>query len=206
MIAMRAFRRDTGSVSILTVVGSAVFGSAAAILIALAAFPRPEASTESKVDSALALYGQGDRATAQMIADELVRTDPSEARGWLLKGMLAEDRKSLSDAEHAYMNALTHLSADDARRVDVEVTLADLLRRKGDPEGALKAIDKVARERGESGRIHHARALAFADLRRFDEALSETRLLAEEKFGGGVAKKLEKQIRSLMDAGKPKDG
>jgi Tfp pilus assembly protein PilF len=203
---MRAFRRNTGSISILTVAGSAVVGSAAAILIAMAACPRPQASAESKVDTALALYGQGDRETARMIADDLVRTDPNEARGWLLQGMLAEDRKSLSDAQHAYERAFVLLRHDDVRRVDVEVTLADLLRRKGDPEGALKAIDKVARERGESGRIHHARALAFADLRRFDEALSETRLLAEEKFGGGVAKKLEKQIRSLMDAGKPRDG
>ena len=70
----------------------------------------------------------------------------------------------------------------------------------------MKRIDQVARERGESGRIHHARALVFIDLRRFEDALSETRFLAEEKFGGGVAKKLEKQIRSLMDAGKPRDG
>jgi hypothetical protein len=47
--------------------------------------------------------------------------------------------------------------------------------------------------------------LALIDLRRFDDALSQTRLIAEERFGGGVAQKLEKQIRSLMEAGAPRD-
>jgi hypothetical protein len=36
--------------------------------------------------------------------------------------------------------------------------------------------------------------------------LSQTQLIAEEKFGGGVAKKLEKQIRSLMDAKQKRGG
>jgi hypothetical protein len=48
--------------------------------------------------------------------------------------------------------------------------------------------------------LRHARALALVDLRRFDEALSETRFIAEEKCGGGLAKRLEKLIRSSMNA------
>ena len=119
--------------------------------------------------------------------------------------MLAEDRKSVADAEHAYGLALGLLEPADSRRLDVVVTLADLRRRKGDPAGALSDIDEIARAHGESGRIRHARALSLIDLRRFDEALSEAHLIAEERFGGGVAKKLEKQIRSLRDAGTTRD-
>jgi Flp pilus assembly protein TadD len=206
MTSLRPIGRNAGSSSIRTLVGLAVVGSAAVILITLAAWPKPAASAELRVDRAIELYGSGDRAGAQAVADELVRHDPNEARGWLLQGMLAEDRKDLAAAEHAYTRSLALLGRDDARHTDVEVTLADLLRRKGNPEDALKALEKVARERGESGRIHHARVLAFIDLRRFEDALSETRLLAEERCGGGVAKKLESQIRSLMDAQKPRDG
>jgi Flp pilus assembly protein TadD len=199
-------RKDAGAVAIMPVAGMAVVGSAAVILIWLAAVPKPHASTETLVDRAIELYGAGERQGAQAVADSLVRVQPTEVRGWLLQGMLAEDRKAIADAEAAYTKALGLLAPEDIRHVDVAVTLADLIRRKGDGEGALKALDKVARERGESGRTHHARTLIFIDLRRFEEALSETRLLAEEKFGGGVAQKLEKQIRSLMDAGKPRDG
>jgi len=205
MTAPRPFGRN-GRSSILVIIATAVVGSAAVILITLAAWPKPATSTELRVDRAIELYGSGDRAGAQAVADELVRQDPREARGFLLLGMLAEDRKDVAAAEHAYGRSLALLGHDDPRHIDVEVTLADLLRRKGNPEDALKALEKVARERGESGRIHHARALAFIDLRRFEDALSETRILAEERCGGGVAKKLESQIRSLMDAQKPRDG
>jgi hypothetical protein len=88
---------------------------------------------------------------------------------------------------------------------EIELTLADLGRRKGDAAGALVEIDKLAQRYGDSGRVRHARVLALIDLRRFDDALSQTRLIAEERFGGGVAQKLEKQIRSLMEAGAPRD-
>ena len=126
-------RRDSGKVSILTVIGTAVVGSAAAILIGLAAVPRPQASAEAKVDAALALYGRGDRDAARSAAESLVHTDPHEVRAWLLLGMLEEDRKAYAEAKSAYEHALGLLATDDVRHVDVQITLADLLRRKGDP-------------------------------------------------------------------------
>jgi Flp pilus assembly protein TadD len=176
------------------------------ILITLAARPEPVPDVEARVDAVIALYAKGDRAGARSAADELARTDPAEPRVWLLLGMLAEDKKDLDEAERFYARSLDLLDPGDVRRVDIRVTLADLLRRKGNAEGALAAIDKVARETGESGRIRHARVLSLIALGRFDEALSQTQLIAEEKFGGGVAKKLEKQIRSLMDAKQKRGG
>jgi Flp pilus assembly protein TadD len=188
------------------VLAYSILGSVAVILVALAARPSAIDKTEALVDQALSLYGKGDRDGARRVADDLVKVNPGEPRAWLLLGMLHEDRKSWNEAERAYSVALEVLDQKDARRVDVQVTLADLRRRKGDPLGALAAIDKVARERGVTGRMRHARVLALIDLARYDEALSETRLIAEEKFGGGVARKLEKQIRSLKDAGATRDG
>lgn len=188
------------------IVGLSILGSVTTVLIVLAARPSPVESVEARVDAAIALYAKADRAGAMEAARALVKSDPSEPRAWLLLGMLDEDRKAIKEAEHDYTIALNLLEPDDARRTDVEVTLVDLLRRKGDPEGALSAIDKLARLRGESPRLRHARALALIDLRRFEDALSETRAIAEEKFGVGVAKKLEKHIRSSMAAAESRDG
>jgi tetratricopeptide (TPR) repeat protein len=191
--------------SLRRILGWSLLGSSFVVLIALAARPALIEDTEARIDQALELYGKGDRDGARQVAADLARTDPTEPRVWLLLGMLAEDRKAIADAEQAYSAALDLLEPADVRRLDVEVTLADLRRRKGDPAGALGAIDKLARERGESGRIRHARVLSLIDLGRFDDALRETRLIAEERFSGGIAKKLEKHIRSLMGAEAPRD-
>jgi tetratricopeptide (TPR) repeat protein len=184
--------------SVQRIVGWSVAGSVAMILIALAARPKPVDDIEAKVDRVLEIYASGDRVGAQKAADDLLRADPSEPQAWLLLGMLAEDKKDVPAAVRAYESALGLLELKDPLHLDVLVTLADLRRREGDPSGALATIEKLARERGESGRLRHARVLSLIDLRRFEEALSETRLIAEEDFGGGVAEKLEKQIRSLM--------
>jgi tetratricopeptide (TPR) repeat protein len=193
-------------VSLRRILGWSLLGSAAVVLVALAARPKPMGPQVDEVDRVLDLYGRGEREKALRAAEDLKQADPSEPRVWLLAGMLEEDRRDVVAAERAYLIALDLLPANDARRTDVEVTLADLARRKGDPARALETIDKLARERGETARTRHARVLALIDLGRLDDALSESRRIAEESFGGGVARKLEKQVRSLMDAKATRDG
>jgi hypothetical protein len=193
------------SFSFKRVLGWAILGSVTMILVVLAARPDPMEDVEARVDRVIGMYAAGDREGACKAAAGLAVSDPSEPRVWLLVGMLAEDARKNDEAVHAYQTALGVMEPSDPGRIDVLVTLADLRRRKGDPAGALAEIDKLAQEHGVSGRIRHARVLSLIDLRRFDEALSDTRLIAEERFGGGVAKKLEKQIRSLMDAEARKD-
>lgn len=187
--------------------GWALAGSAIVILAGVSAAPAPVTSAVDRVDGALSLYARGDRKGACAVAGALVATSPRSAEAWMLSGMMAEDRAAPREAEAAYAKALPILeAAADPRATDVLVSLADLLRRKGDPAGALAALDKVARERGESVRIRHARVLALVDLGRFDAAFIQTRAMAEEKLGGGVARKLEKLIRSSMDAAASRKG
>jgi hypothetical protein len=193
-------------VSIRRIAGWSLLGSVAVILVALAARPEPIGALDARVERVLELYGKGDRHGARLAVDELRRDEPSDPRVWLLLGMLAEDAQAIADAESAYGVALGLLDPGDSRHTDVRVTLADLRRRKGDPSRALSEVDGIARERGETSRTRHARVLALADLGRLDEALSEARLIAEERFGGGVARKLEKQIRELMKARSSGDG
>jgi len=180
--------------------GLAALFSAVVIVGVLASCPGPVTTTADRINGALSLYGAGDRAGCDRVLSDLVLSAPREPDTWLLAGLLAETRKASVEAELAYGKALSLLDAADPRATDVQISLADLLRRKGDAASALKAIEKVARERGESARLRHARILSLVDLRRFDEALSETRFIAEERLGGGLAKRLEKLIRSSMNA------
>jgi predicted Zn-dependent protease len=180
--------------------GFALLLSAVVIVIVLASVPAPVTLAADRVSGAIALYGAGNQKGCARVLEDLLRSAPGASETWLLAGLLAETRRAVAEAERSYENALARLPSDDPRVADVQVSLADLTRRKGDPARALAAIDKVARERGESIRLRHARVLALVDLRRFDEALSETRVVAEEKLGAGLAKRLEKLIRSSRTA------
>jgi len=101
-------------------------------------------------------------------------------------------------AREAYTRACALMGGDSSGRFEVAVTLCDLSRREGDPSRALRELDGLLKDAGKSripGRWRHAKALTLSDLGRYEEALSEVRLLAEEEGGREVARGLEAQIR-----------
>src|SRR5262245_25119244 len=124
-----------------------LLGSTGVVLAALAASPGPVTTGSDRVNGAMALYGAGDRAGASHVSRELLLAEPRDPDSWLLAGMLAEDRRAMDDADRAYTAALGLLAPDDPRASEIRVSLADVLRRKGDPEGALAALEKEARAR-----------------------------------------------------------
>jgi tetratricopeptide (TPR) repeat protein len=179
----------------------------ATALVLLAAVPRDPDRDGARVQAALALYAAGDRAGARAACDELVRDLPEEPRAWLVDGLLREDVGDLVGAEAAYRRSFELSPRDPDRRRELSVTFAELRRRRGDPAGALAELGELVAADAAAGaelcgdpvRLLHARALCLIDLGRLDEALNAAAEVAEKPNGAGVARRIEREVRSRRD-------
>jgi tetratricopeptide (TPR) repeat protein len=174
--------------------------AALTLIVSVIALPRDVDPVGSRVQSALALYSAGDRDGAQLACDEVLRTAPEEPRAWLVSGLLAEDRGDLAKAGESYRRAYELSPQDLERRREIEVSFAELKRRGGDPKGALGDLAELPPGVGDPVRLMHARALCLIDLGRFDEALNQAARIAESPLGAGVARRLERDVRTKRDA------
>lgn len=177
---------------------ASVIAGAALLIVITAAMPDDGTLAEARVQKIIRLYGGGQLAEAESAFEAATLVAPKDHRVWLAGGMLAEHSSNVSLATARYTQARGLMGADNASRIEVDITLCDLIRRSGDASGALHALDQVAKDASQTripGRWRHARALVLIDLRRFEEALSETRLLAEEEGGRGISRGLEAQIQ-----------
>jgi tetratricopeptide (TPR) repeat protein len=184
---------------------SAALAGAATCVVAVVALPRDADPGGTRVQSVLALYGAGDRAGARAGCDLLLRELPAEPRAWLVDGVLREDAGDLAAAESSYRRAFG-LSADPAFRRELEVSFAELRRRRGDAAGALAELTALAPGVGDEVRLLHARALCLLDLGRLDEALNAAADLADKPLGAGVARRLERVVRARRDAPSSRGG
>ncbi len=183
-----------------------VVGGAALVVATLVAVPKPSPTADDAVDQVIQLYAQGNRDAAIAACDAACGQFPAAYRPWLARGMLADDRNDLDGAEKAYVRAREVMGAHTYGVEDIEITLADIKRRRGDAPGCLAELDAIQSRGATSGRLNQARALAFVDLKRFDDALREAQSLAEKRGGGGVARQLDKQIRQAMKSQTAKGG
>ncbi len=181
-------------------------GSAALIALVIAAVPTPPGAVDEQVDRVIELHGQGRRDDARNLSEQLCRDHADSLRVWLARGMIEEDRDDLSAAEDAYAHARRVMPAGAVGSEDIDISVADIHRRRGDVLGALRELDQLRANGAESGRLNHARALVLLDMKRFDDALREVNLLAEKRGGGGVARQLDKQIRQAMKMSATRDG
>ncbi len=168
-------------------------------MVLVAAIPRDPDLPGTRVQSALALFGAGDRDGARAAVDGLLRDLPNEPRAWLVDGFLREDAGDLAGAESAYRRSHELSPRDPDRRRELEVTFAELRRRGGDPAGALALLAELPDGVGDETRLIHARALCFIDLGRVDEALNAAKEVAEKPNGAGVARRIEQSVRARRD-------
>jgi tetratricopeptide (TPR) repeat protein len=181
---------------------TAAAGALAAVLtliVSVVALPKETDPVGSRVQTALAFYGAGDRDAARTACEAVLADAPEEPRAWLVSGMLAEDRGDLKGAADAYRRAYELSPADVERRREIEVSFADLKRRGGDASGALADLESLPGGPGDAVRLMHARALCLIDLERFDDALNQAARIAENPLGAGVAKRLEREVRAKRD-------
>ena len=117
----------------------------------------------------------------------------------LLRGWLAEQRRDLASAESLYRDALP-LCDDDDQRNTVGVSIADLMRRRGEIDAANEELDRVIATHGKSSRARILRVLIRLDEGKSLEALSELELLAEEDPGNPQLTRLRTMVRELGEA------
>ena len=172
---------------------------AAVAMVLVAAIPRDPDLPGTRVQAALAQFGAGDRAGARASCDALLRDLPEEPRAWLVDGFLREDSGDLDGAESAYRRAHELSPRDPERRRELEVTFAELRRRRGDPAGGLALLAELPAGVGDETRLIHARALCLIDLGRVDEALNAAKEVAEKPGGSGVARRIEQSVRARRD-------
>ena len=179
---------------------TALLGSALLVLVVLAAIPDSGVAAEERVQKIMRLYGEGQLDAAEADFADASQSFASNHRIWLAGALLSEHRGNVALATQRYRSARSLIRSDDAFGIEIDITLCDLVRRGGDAAGALEQLDRLIKDAvilRIPGRWRHAKALALIDLIRYEEALSETRLLAEEEGGCGISRGLEAQIQRL---------
>jgi tetratricopeptide (TPR) repeat protein len=144
---------------------------------------------------ALSTHSPPPPATAALLSDL-----PDEPRAWIVDGALKELDNDLEGAERSYRKAHALSPNDAPRRAELEVSFAELARRRGSPATALAALESMTRDAADPIRRMHAVALCLIDLGRLDEALNAAKAIAEKPYGAGVARRLEQAVRERRDA------
>lgn len=112
----------------------------------------------------LAAVGRPDEAAAML--DRAVKVDPSYAQGWLLKAASHGARGEAAAAEAAF--------AEYARRFpatgESEFRVGEFLQRRGEPEKALKRLQRALELDPSRVRAHYFISLCFRDLGWEEEA------------------------------------
>jgi predicted Zn-dependent protease len=148
--------------------GSAVLVASAAVYCGWIHQPAPDIAT--LLSSAQIMTQMGALDEADKACDEVLRRDPDNLHGWLIRGYLGESRKSTDAALAAYRRAL-ELTDDKALRLDISLSIADILRRAERRSEAVADVDRIEASSGPLPQTERLRGVLALDGGDYDGAL-----------------------------------
>lgn len=130
----------------------------------------PDVATLLNGADALALVGAHDKAIVECL--KVLERDPGNLRAHLLIALGRDRGGELAEAAETYRRSLP-FAEDPALKLEIELSVADCLRRAGKAREAVAECDRIERERGsKDARLPAVRGLALA-------AMGETQLAVE---------------------------
>ena len=168
-------------------------------LVYLGWFYVPHLGLDQDKTEVFRLASEGKWDEARHLIEVMDERYPDDIRVPLLCGWLEDGVGNLDGSTRAYERAL-ELCKSDAEHLELQVTLADIQRRRGQVAVAERRLEDAANRYGESAKTRQLRASLFMSKWHWDAALGEVDRLAEENPVDPHASGLRRRIRKLREA------
>lgn len=157
----------------------------------------------------LALASEGRMEEAEAKAERMLDAYPRAVQSALLLGWIRDGRGNPEGAIDAYRSAVQRVS-DRAQEIEIRLSIADVLRRSGDREGAWKILSGCVAGGNETEKSRHLRAALLIDENRLEDALNELKVFAEEfpvnPHARWMRRRVEQRVASASEAPQRPDG
>lgn len=135
-------------------------------------------------------------AEAQALADSAIKTAPSDAEAWIVKGDIARVKRDLAGATLAYSKALEH----DPRSTLAKLNLISVEIQQSHVEVAQKHLDELRKKLPNNAMLHYQQGLIDFQKKRYPEALAATQKVLQAAPGHVPTLLLQGAVQFLLGA------